>query len=88
VVYFAPTLFAKALVDAVRAAATGRGYSSMDLASGAGHDAVYVAGRLPVAMIFVPCKDGISHNEIEDAKPEHLSAGCNVLLDAMLGAAA
>jgi N-carbamoyl-L-amino-acid hydrolase len=36
----------------------------------------------------VPCKDGISHNEIEDAKPEHLSAGCNVLLDAMLGAAA
>jgi N-carbamoyl-L-amino-acid hydrolase len=38
-------------------------------------------------MIFVPCKDGISHNEIEDAKPEHLAAGCNVLLDAMLDAA-
>ena len=36
------------------------------------------------AMIFVPCKDGISHNEIEDAKPEHLEAGCNVLLHAML----
>jgi len=35
-------------------------------------------------MIFVPCKDGISHNEIEDAKPEHLEAGCNVLLLAML----
>jgi N-carbamoyl-L-amino-acid hydrolase len=35
-------------------------------------------------MIFVPCKDGISHNEIEDAQPAHLEAGCNVLLHAML----
>ena len=37
-------------------------------------------------MIFIPCKDGISHNEIEDAKPEHIdiTAGCNVLLHAML----
>jgi N-carbamoyl-L-amino-acid hydrolase len=35
----------------------------------------------------VPCKDGISHNEIEDAKPEHLAAGCNVLLAAMLSSA-
>lgn len=42
------------------------------------------AGDAPVAMIFVPSKDGISHNEIEDAKPEHLAAGCNVLLHAML----
>jgi len=33
--------------------------------------------------LFVPCEDGISHNEIEDAKPEHLVAGCNVLLHAM-----
>jgi N-carbamoyl-L-amino-acid hydrolase len=35
-------------------------------------------------MIFVPCKDGISHNEAEDAKPEDLEAGGNVLLHAML----
>jgi N-carbamoyl-L-amino-acid hydrolase len=35
-------------------------------------------------MIFVPCKDGISHNEIEDAKPDDLAAGCNVLAHAML----
>ena len=33
-------------------------------------------------MIFVPCVGGISHNEIEDAKPEDLTAGCNVLLNA------
>ena len=35
-------------------------------------------------MIFVPCKDGISHNEVEDARPEPLEAGANVLLGAML----
>jgi N-carbamoyl-L-amino-acid hydrolase len=38
----------------------------------------------PTAMIFVPCADGISHNEIEAAKPDDLAAGCQVLLDAML----
>ena len=41
----------------------------------------------PTAMIFVPCRDGISHNEIEDADPRHLEAGANVLLGAMLGVA-
>ncbi|MGJ7490911.1 Zn-dependent hydrolase [Variovorax sp. ZT4R33] len=88
VVYFPPTAFAPELVDGVRQGAKARGYSCMDVVSGAGHDAVYVASQLPVGMIFVPCKDGISHNEVEDAKPEHLTAGCNVLLDAMLLAAA
>ena len=88
VVYFPPTAFAPHLVEGVRQGAQTRGYSCMDVVSGAGHDAVCVASQLPVAMIFVPCKDGISHNEIEDAKPEHLTAGCNVLLDAMLHAAA
>ena len=63
------------------------GYSSMDVVSGAGHDAVYLARVAPAAMIFVPCDDGISHNEIENAAAEHLEAGCNVLLRAMLAAA-
>ena len=40
--------------------------------------------RAPAAMIFVPCVDGVSHNEIEDAAPDDLTAGCQVLLDAML----
>jgi len=35
-------------------------------------------------MVFIPCKDGISHNEIESTTPEHITAGCNVLLPAML----
>ena len=60
------------------------GYSHMRAVSGAGHDAVYMARLAPAGMIFIPCKDGISHNEIEDAKPEHITAGCNVLLHAML----
>ena len=54
------------------------------LALRAGHDAVYLARVTPAAMIFVPCVGGISHNEIEDAKPEDLTAGCNVLLNAIL----
>jgi N-carbamoyl-L-amino-acid hydrolase len=71
-------------VDAVARAAEKLGYSSMRAVSGAGHDAVYMARLAPAGMIFIPCKDGISHNEIEDAKPEHITAGCNVLLHAML----
>ncbi|MBP7453751.1 MAG: Zn-dependent hydrolase [Ottowia sp.] len=87
VVYFPPQPFTPNLVEAVRANAADLGYSAMDCVSGAGHDAVYLARVAPAAMIFVPCADGISHNEIEDADPEHLEAGCNVLLRAMLASA-
>lgn len=76
--------FHKDCVDAVGRAAEKLGYSNMPAVSGAGHDAVYMAQLAPAGMIFIPCKDGISHNEIEDAKPEHITAGCNVLLHAML----
>jgi len=82
--YFAPTPFHPDCVGAVRNATEQLGYSVMDVVSGAGHDAIYAARLAPAGMIFVPCKDGISHNEIEDAKPDHLEAGCNVLLLAML----
>ncbi len=71
-------------VEAVGRATAKLGYSHMPAVSGAGHDAVYMAKLAPSGMIFIPCKDGISHNEIEDAKPEHITAGCNVLLHAML----
>lgn len=72
---------------AVAQAAQQLGYSNMPVVSGAGHDAVYMAKLAPTGMIFIPCKDGISHNEIESATPEHISAGCNVLLHAMLARA-
>ncbi|MGG7603686.1 Zn-dependent hydrolase [Massilia sp. BKSP1R2A-1] len=82
--YYPPCPFHPDCVNAVRAATEKLGYSSTDVVSGAGHDAIYAARVAPAGMIFVPCKDGISHNEIEDARPDHLEAGCNVLLHAML----
>jgi N-carbamoyl-L-amino-acid hydrolase len=85
--YYPPCPFHLECVDAVRAATAALGYPAMDVVSGAGHDAIYVARLAPAGMIFVPCKDGISHNEIEDARPDHLEAGCNVLLHAMLARA-
>ena len=84
---FRPTPFDPDLVDKVRQGAASRGLPAMNIVTGAGHDAVYMAAVAPTAMIFVPCKDGVSHNEIEDAQPEHLEAGCNVLLDAMVARA-
>jgi beta-ureidopropionase / N-carbamoyl-L-amino-acid hydrolase len=85
--YFPPTPFDPSLVSAVRDAAAAQGYPHQDIVSGAGHDAVYMARVAPTAMVFVPCVGGISHNEIEDAKPDDLTAGCNVLLNAVLHAA-
>jgi beta-ureidopropionase / N-carbamoyl-L-amino-acid hydrolase len=52
--------------------------------SGAGHDAAYVARVAPASMIFVPCKDGISHNEAEYSSKEQCAAGAQVLLQAVL----
>ncbi|MFM9926460.1 Zn-dependent hydrolase [Variovorax sp. H27-G14] len=85
--YIPPCPFHPDCVDAVRRATERLVYSTMDVVSGAGHDAIYAARLAPAGMIFVPCKDGISHNEIEDAQPDHLTAGCNVLLHAMLESA-
>jgi N-carbamoyl-L-amino-acid hydrolase len=71
-------------VAAVERAAAALGYPHMPAVSGAGHDAVYLARCAPAGMIFIPCKDGISHNEVEDAAPAHVEAGANVLLHVML----
>jgi len=54
------------------------------MVSGAGHDAVYVSKVAPTSMIFIPCKDGLSHNELESAKKEDVVDGGNVLLHAVL----
>ena len=84
VVYFPPSEFAPDLVRSVREGAQKFGYSQRDIVSGAAHDAVYMARIAPTAMVFVPCEGGISHNEIENARPEDIAAGCNVLLHAVL----
>ena len=85
---FPPLYFDKGCVEAVRGAAQGLGLSHMDIVSGAGHDAIFLAELGPAGMIFVPCEGGISHNEIENAAPDDLAAGCAVLLRAMLAASA
>ena len=71
-------------VAAVRAAAEALGHAHRDIISGAGHDAVHMSGITPTSMIFVPCKDGLSHNEAESATIEHCAAGAQVLLEAAL----
>ena len=85
--YSPPVPFNPSCVASVRQAAVDLGYSHCDIVSGAGHDACYISRVAPTAMVFVPCKDGISHNELEDAKQEHLAAGCNVLFQAVLNQA-
>src|SRR5207248_634795 len=67
-----------------RAGAEALGLSHRDIISGAGHDAVHLSTVTPTAMIFVPCKDGLSHNEAESATIEHCAAGAQVLLEAAL----
>ena len=87
VLYFAPSHFDPALIESVRASARALGLSCRDIVSGAAHDAVYLARVAPTAMIFVPCEGGLSHNELENARPDEIAAGCSVLLNAMLAAA-
>ena len=82
--YFAPVEFNAS--DDVKAATEKLGYSHMDIYAGAGHDACYMADLVPSGMIFTPCENGISHNEIEYSSPEQCEAGANVLLHTMLTA--
>lgn len=71
----------------VRTAVKQFDYSCMEMVSGAGHDACNVAAVAPTAMIFIPCRDGISHNEAEHIEQEHATAGANILLHAVLNQA-
>lgn len=82
--YYAPVIFSEQCINAVREGARTHGYSHMDIFAGAGHDACYIADFAPASMIFIPCENGISHNEIENAEAADIIAGCNVLLSAML----
>lgn len=84
VAYTPPVEFNGDCIAVVREACEQLGYEHRDMLSGAGHDACYLSGIVPTSMIFVPCAAGISHNEEESAEPDHLAAGCNVLLHAML----
>ena len=76
--------FPQDIRDRLTAAAERRGYRHQPIFSRASHDARHISRLCPAGMIFVPCKDGISHNEAESAEKEHCAAAAQVLADVML----
>jgi N-carbamoyl-L-amino-acid hydrolase len=82
-----PIAFDPAIVAAIEQAADDLGLPRRRITSGAGHDAVLTANVVPSAMIFVPCKDGISHNESESSTQAECTAGADVLLRTVLALA-
>ncbi len=81
---FDPVEFDEGCVTAVRNAAERMGYSHMNLISGAGHDACWINGVAPTAMVMCPCVDGLSHNEAEEISKEWATAGADVLMQAVV----
>ncbi|SFH66610.1 N-carbamoyl-L-amino-acid hydrolase [Collimonas sp. OK307] len=81
------TPFDPVCVALVAQAVEALGYSHERIVSGAGHDAIHLARHCPSAMVFIPCVDGLSHNEAEDALPDDVTRGANVLLGAVLARA-
>jgi N-carbamoyl-L-amino-acid hydrolase len=79
-----PVVFDADCVASVAEGAAAAGYAAREIVSGPGHDAAYIARICPTSMIFVPCKDGISHNEAEDTSFDECAAGAQVLLNAVL----
>ncbi|MGE8644276.1 Zn-dependent hydrolase [Acinetobacter vivianii] len=77
--YFDPTC-----VATVQDAVNSLGYSNQTIVSGAGHDAINIAKHCPTTMIFIPCIDGLSHNEAEDIYMQDAAQGADVLLNAIL----
>ena len=80
----APVAFDDDCIACVRRAAASFDYPMRDIVSGAQHDAAYVSRVAPTAMIFVPCRDGISHNEAEFTSMDQCARGAQVLLQAVL----
>lgn len=80
---FPPLPFDKNCIEVVRRVAQNLNYPHRTMVSGAGHDSCNISKIAPTSMIFIPCIKGISHNEKEEIKPEWMSAGANVLLNAV-----
>lgn len=79
-----PVRFDPDCISCVRMGAESSGFSTRDIISGAGHDAGYVSRVAPSAMVFVPCRGGVSHNEAEYSSPQQCTTGAQVLLQAVL----
>lgn len=76
--------FDPGLQQAIASAAARHGYRSLPVLSAAGHDARQMAPLARSAMIFIPCRGGVSHHPDEWAEPAHVAAGAAVLLDLLL----
>ena len=81
---FQPVQFDSGLVSKIEQTALALGHSCRRMTSGAGHDAQMMARLCPSAMIFVPSRNGISHNPAEHTDAADLEAGANVLLHTLL----
>jgi N-carbamoyl-L-amino-acid hydrolase len=81
---YPPIHFDAALQRSIGTAAERHGYATLSLPSRAGHDAWNIARMAPAAMIFIPCRDGISHNEAEFAEFEDIAASADVLLGTVI----
>jgi N-carbamoyl-L-amino-acid hydrolase len=79
-----PVFFDPALTTLVEQVAGQAGYSVMRMRTRPGHDAFNMTRLCPTQLIFVPCRDGLSHSELEWCTPEHVEAGATVLLHSML----
>jgi N-carbamoyl-L-amino-acid hydrolase len=79
IIYSEPVIFDPSVIDVVRTVTQALDLPHMEMVSGAGHDAMHVAGLCPAGMIFVPCEKGLSHNEAESASAADLAAGARVL---------
>ena len=71
----AAVTFDESCIEAVRSSVQDLKIDYEEMFSGAGHDSVYVSKVAPTSMIFIPCEEGISHNEAENTKPEDITAG-------------
>jgi N-carbamoyl-L-amino-acid hydrolase len=82
--HHSPEMFPKEIVGVVAAAARSQHYPAFELVSGAFHDALFIANICPAGMIFIRCRDGVSHNPLEFAAPADVAAGARVLMSALL----
>ncbi len=87
IIYSEPVIFDAGVIDLVRASTQALDLPYMEMVSGAGHDAMHIAGLCPAGMIFVPCEKGLSHNEAENATASDLAAGARVLAASLVGLA-
>ncbi|MGE0065731.1 MAG: Zn-dependent hydrolase [Solirubrobacterales bacterium] len=82
-----PTPMDDTVIAALDAAAGQAGVRHMTMRSGSCHDSMHIARNVPGAMVFVPCRDGISHSPLEHAETADAALGVEIMLNALLSLA-